>query len=88
VTWWQAFPLDKFDVGKSWQLKLQYLRKKFRGRNNNYKGLKKKEKKTYLENLNKLEMLQELRELTKDKFLNWIDNTNKLDQIYNEEDLY
>jgi hypothetical protein len=35
-----------------------------------------------------MELIQELRDLDDLKFTIWLENTNKLDQIYTKEDLY
>jgi hypothetical protein len=45
IIWWKSFPLDINDLGMSWKMKMQYLRRKFRGWNFNFRGQQKKEKK-------------------------------------------
>jgi hypothetical protein len=47
INWWQSYQLDINDLGNSWKIKLQIMRRKFRGWHINTKGKSKKEKKNF-----------------------------------------
>jgi hypothetical protein len=67
---------------------MQHMRKKFRGWNNNTKGKIKREKSNLLNIINELELIQEERDMSTDKFKEWEESKIKLDNIYADEELY
>lgn len=87
IQWWTSFPLDS-DIGKSWKLKLQFLRRKLRGWNINFLGAKKRVKQQLLEQISNFECLNESNSLTTSQYTSWQDCQTALHQIYHEEDLY
>jgi hypothetical protein len=52
--WWNSCILSSFDVGEFWRLKLHIIRKKLKGWSLNLKAEKKKNRKFFQEEINKL----------------------------------
>lgn len=86
--WWQEFPLDINNLGYSWNAKLKYMRRKIKGWARNFYGAKRKLKKNALDNLARLEQIQEVRNFTITEFEQWSECKKCLDDIYLEEELY
>ena len=87
ITWWGAFELQG-ELGNSWRLKLQFLRQKLRGWNNNYKAEQKRTKKDLLQKLDRFERLVELDELDDNDQQHWLDCQMNLKQIFKDEEAY
>jgi hypothetical protein len=88
ISWWISYELDTLDLGKSWKDKMQHMRRKFRGWNNNIKEKVKRDKLNLLNIINELELIQEERDMNTEEFNVWEESKIKLDNIYTDEELY
>lgn len=81
IDWWQSFTLG-CDLGKDWQLKLQFLRKKLRGWHANVMGAQKRNKQHLLSQISRFEELDEANSLSDHDLDKWKDCQSTLHQLY------
>lgn len=87
TSWWQSFPLGH-DLGKDWQVKLQFLRRKLRGWHTNVMGAQNKQKKHLLSQISKFEELDESNSLSSQDMESWQNCQSTLHQLYLDEETY
>ena len=72
IKWWSSFQLQA-EFGNGWRLKLQFLRQKLRGWNNNLRAEQNRQKKHLLGKLDTFEKLAESNGLRAEDIDNWND---------------
>ena len=87
IDWWQSFTLGD-NLGKDWQLKLQFLRKKLRGWHANVMGAMKRQKQHLLSQISRFEELDESHFLSAHDIDSWQACQSSLHQIYLDEETY
>ena len=87
IKWLHSYPLS-CEWGNGWRLKLQFLRQKLRGWNNNFRAQQRLSKKQILLKLDRFEKLAENDDLLDSDIQQWHECQLELKQIFKDEELY
>jgi hypothetical protein len=87
IKWWSECIL-RGDIGKAWDEKIKFMRRKIKGWHKHFLGEQKRKKQSVLAVMHYLDRIREIRDFTNEEANKWLEAKSQSDDIYLTEKKY